>query len=97
MNKSNYKIITRPIITEKYTNMRHNQKTFAFEVNKKANKLDIKRAVEDIFDVDVIDVRVLNIKGKMRRLGRSMGKRPDIKKAIVKIKPDQDIKIYDGV
>ena len=95
--KSSYSIIQRPIITEKNTQLRYDQNTFVFEVHRKANKYAVKEAVEQIFDVDVIAVRMHNVKGKVKKLGRSTGKRPDWKKAVVKIKPDQDIKIYDGV
>ncbi len=70
---------------------------YLFEVDTRATKQLVKKVVEDIFDVDVEQVRIQNVLGKVKRLGRTLGKRPDWKKAIVRIKTGQEIHIYEGV
>jgi large subunit ribosomal protein L23 len=86
-----YKIIKRPIITEKTTNLKK-QNRYVFEVDINATKPQIKQAVEKLFNVDIVEVRTMIMKGKLRRYGRYEGYRPDWKKAIVKLKPGQTIK-----
>jgi large subunit ribosomal protein L23 len=86
-----YKIIKRPIITEKTTNLKKQNK-YVFEVNINATKSQIKQAVEKLFNVDVVDVRTMIMKGKLRRYGRYEGYKPDWKKAIVTLKSGQIIK-----
>jgi len=66
-------------------------------VQRGANRIEIKRAVERIFKVSVVDVRTIQVKGKIKRRGRILGKRKDIKKAIVKLGPKQRIDFFDGV
>ena len=90
-------IIKRPLITEKITAMRETQNRYGFEVDKRATKLEIKRAVESIFKVKVEEVTTMNIRGKVKRLGRSQGQRPDWKKAIVTLAKDQKIDIVEGI
>ncbi len=90
-------IIQSPLITEKVTNLRNFSNVYAFAVHAKANKIMIKAAVEELFKVNVLDVRVLNYLGKFKRVGRSLGKRPDWKKAIVKLKKDQVISAFEGM
>jgi large subunit ribosomal protein L23 len=90
-------IIKRPLITEKITAMRETQNRYGFEVDKRANKHEIKRAVESIFKVKVEEVTTMNIRGKVKRLGRSQGQRPDWKKAIVTLAKDQKIDIIEGI
>ncbi|MFY9113649.1 MAG: 50S ribosomal protein L23 [Dethiobacteria bacterium] len=83
--KSARDIIIRPLVTERTTDLMEENK-YTFIVNKKSNKIDIKRAVEEIFGVQVESVYTLNFKGKKRRLGRyPEGYRPGYKKAIVKL------------
>lgn len=77
-------IIIRPIITEK-SNAATTQGKYTFEVNKKATKIDIKRAVEKLFEVKVLDVTTMNVKGKPKRQGVHVGKTSNWKKAIVLI------------
>ncbi len=89
-----YKIIKRPIITEKTTRLKEENK-YVFEVDIKATKNDIKQAVEKLFNVDVEDVHTCIIKGKLRRYGRYEGYKSDWKKAIVKLKPGQTIKLLE--
>lgn len=77
-------IIIKPIITEK-SNMEMQAGKYTFEVNKKATKVDIKRAVEKLFNVKVLKVNTINVFGKEKRVGRNIGKTADWKKAIVSI------------
>jgi large subunit ribosomal protein L23 len=81
-------IIRRPLVTEKSTTLREEGKILAFEVDPNANKIEVKRAVEELFKVKVIDVRIFNVRGKMKRLGRWVGKRRDWRKAYVRLDKD---------
>jgi large subunit ribosomal protein L23 len=92
-----YKIIRRPLITEKSTIQKEMNNQLAFEVDRRANKIEIKKAVERIFKVQVEDVRTQNYQGKIKRLGRNMGRRRHWKKAIVTLKPGQKIEFFEGV
>ena len=94
MNK--YDIILRPIITEKSTLVKETGNQYVFEVLRSANKIEIRKAVEKLFKVKVIDVHVQNMEGKKKRLGRYAGKRSDWKKAIVKLSPKDKITIFEG-
>lgn len=83
---NSYQIIRRPIITEKSTILRESgQNLIAFVVDRRANKIEVKRAVEELFKVKVAEVRLLNIHGKVKRMGRYSGKRPDWRKAYVRL------------
>jgi len=75
-------VVRRALLTEKSTLMREHNK-YVFEVDRRAGKPEIKAAVEELFKVSVVDVRTANVQGKVKRLGRYAGKRPDWKKAIV--------------
>ncbi len=90
-------VIKRPLITEKLTNQRETLNRYGFEVDKRANKHDIKRAIETAFKVKVIDVATMNVRGKVKRYGRTQGPRPDWKKAIVTVAKDQKIEVIEGV
>ena len=79
-------IIRRPLVTEKSTILREEGNVIAFEVDPHANKIEVKRAVEELFKVKVDDVRIFNVRGKMKRLGRFVGKRRDWRKAYVRLK-----------
>ena len=92
-----YKIIRRPLITEKSTIQKEMNNQLAFEVDRRANKIEIKKAVERIFKVQVEDVRTQNYQGKIKRLGRNIGRRRHWKKAIVTLKPGQKIEFFEGV
>ena len=85
------KIILAPVISEKSTNSAENYQQYVFRVERKANKAQIRSAVQLMFEVEVHAVRTLNISGKKKRMGRSIGKRADWKKAYVKLKPGFDI------
>jgi large subunit ribosomal protein L23 len=92
-----YKIIRRPLITEKSTIHKEMNNQLAFEVDRRANKIEIKKAVERIFKVQVENVRTQNYQGKTTRLGRNIGRRRHWKKAIVTLKPGQKIEFFEGV
>jgi large subunit ribosomal protein L23 len=90
-------IIRRPLITEKSTVQRESINTLAFEVDARANKIEIQRAVETQFKVKVANVRVANCHGKVRRQGRFEGRRPDWKKAYVRLAPgEKTIDFFEG-
>jgi large subunit ribosomal protein L23 len=84
-------ILLAPVVSEKSTIAAEDSNQFVFKVKKVATKLEIKKAVELMFDVEVDSVKVLNVKGKVKRFGRSLGKRSDWKKAYVKLKSGHDI------
>jgi len=89
-----YKVILRPVITEKSTWLKENNREVCFEVDRRANKVEIKQAVEYLFKIKVESVRVLNKRGKMRRVGRNEGRRKDWKKAYVKLKEGEKMIEY---
>ena len=91
------KLIRRPLITEKATRLKETTNTICFEVDRSANKIEIRRAVEKLFGVKVVDVRVANRAGKWKRMGRFVGQRKDWKKAYVRLAPDQKIEFFEGV
>jgi large subunit ribosomal protein L23 len=90
-----YSVIVRPILTERSTTLKEKQNQYIFEVLPEATKPDIRHAVEEIFKVKVLSVRTMNVLGKFRRLGRSMGKKPDWKKAIVTLGEGQKIDLVE--
>lgn len=94
MIKNPYRIILRPIITEKSTLLKEKNREVCFEVNPKANKIEIKKAAEQLFKIKVERVRIQNMRGKMRRVGRSAGKKKDWKKAYVKLKEGEKMIEY---
>ena len=81
-------IIRRPLVTEKSTLLREEGNVLAFEVDPKANKIEVKKAVEELFKVKVVDVRIFNVRGKMKRLGRWIGPRRSWRKAYVRLDKD---------
>jgi large subunit ribosomal protein L23 len=89
-------IIMRPLITEK-AQIGTGLNKYAFEVDKRANKFQIKEAVEVAFNVSVREVNTLLMKGKRRRYGRALTKQPDWKKAIVTLAPGEKIELFEGV
>ncbi|MEQ1484025.1 50S ribosomal protein L23 [Methyloglobulus sp.] len=91
---SNYQLIDildAPIISEKSTIAAEKDNRFVFKVKKQATKIQVKKAVEAMFSVEVDSVHVLNVKGKKKRFGKTLGQRSDWKKAYVKLKPGHDI------
>ena len=92
-----YAIIAAPLITEKGTFVNETGNQVVFEVRPDANKLEIKRAVEQLFKVKVLKVRTTNILGKKRRVGKSIGRRPNWKKAYVTLGENQRIDFFEQV
>ncbi len=95
--KASRKIIHSPLVTEKSTDLRVKADKYVFKVDLKANKLEIKRAVEDVFKVKVEDVHTMVMHGKIKRMGRFEGKRPNWKKAIVRLKKGEKIEFFETV
>jgi len=91
-----YDIVVRPIITEKSSLLKDAGNQYVFEVQRDANKIEIKKAVEKLFKVKVVSVHISNMEGKKKRVGRFAGKKPDWKKAIVKLNPKDKITIFEG-
>lgn len=92
-----YQIVKKPLITEKGTKQKDQFNQIAFEVDRSANKILVKDAVESIFKVKVLSVSMMNVKGKERRLGRNVGKKADWKKAIVRLAPGENIEFFKGI
>jgi len=89
-------IIIRPVVTEKSMDLLAENK-YTFFVHPKANKTEIKNAIENIFSVKVEAVNTMNIKGKRKRMGRFQGYTPKRKKAVVTLKPGQKIHLFEGM
>lgn len=95
---SSHQVIMRPIVTEKTTHLKDASNIIAFEVAPRANKIEVKRAVEELFRVKVAEVRLFNVRGKMKRLGRNVGKRRDWRKAYVRLAPGEKApEFFEGV
>ncbi len=91
-----YAVLLRPIITEKSTVLTAQDK-YVFSVDPRANKAQIKEAVEIAFNVRVANVNTMNMKGKPRRFGRRVTKQPDWKKAVVTLVPGDTIELFEGI
>jgi large subunit ribosomal protein L23 len=89
-------VVRRPLITEKGTLAKETSNQLIFEVDRRANKIEIGRAVEELFKVKVLKVRTLNFDGKDKRVGRITGKRSDWKKAYVTLAPGQTVEFFEG-
>jgi large subunit ribosomal protein L23 len=93
-----YVVLKAPLITEKSTQLREGENLYCFEIAKNATKVDVRRAVEKIFGVKVEWVRTARVRGKVKRLGRNVGRRPDWKKAYVRLKEgEKPIEYFEGV
>lgn len=90
-------ILRRPVITEKSTIDREAQNIVTFDVDPRAGKIEIKAAVEQIFGVKVLGVRTLRVHGKRKRVGQKTGRRPDWKKARVRLAEGETIEFFEGV
>lgn len=95
--KDIYSIIKRPLFTEKGSYIKESENKILVEVSKDANKIEIKKAIEEIFNVKVKKVATINVSGKWKRFGRSLGKKPDRKKAIVTLKKGEKLDFIEGV
>ena len=92
-----YQVIKEPRITEKASLQKEGHNQVSFKVHKRANKIEIRKAVETLFKTKVVDVRTMNVRGKRRRMGRNVGKKPDWKKAVVRLAPGENIAIFEGM
>jgi large subunit ribosomal protein L23 len=90
-------VVLKPLLTEKGTRLKEEGNQYLFRVARTANKVEIKRAIEQLFKVTVLDVRTARVRGKLKRLGRFQGRRPDWKKAIATLKAGDSIELYEGV
>ena len=96
MNRTARDILIRPLMTEKHMKQKEEQNTVAFQVRPDANKVEIRTAVETVFNVKVAEVRTMNYEGKMKRMGRHQGRRPGWKKAVVTLAPGHTIELVEG-
>jgi len=94
--KANREIIIRPLVTEKISNLQETENKVAFVVDRSANKIEIRKAVENKFNVQVKKVATINMKGKMKRLGRFEGRRSNWKKAVVTLREGFTIDFFEG-
>ncbi|MGB4207517.1 MAG: 50S ribosomal protein L23 [Smithellaceae bacterium] len=92
-----YQVIKKILITEKSTIVREESNKYFFEVDRRANKVEIGKAVEKLFNVKVVDVRVMQVLGKKKRMGRLIGQKRSWKKAIVTLVAGSRIEIAEGV
>lgn len=97
MKRTVYEVIRRPLITEKGNLLRDEQNQFLFEVAFDVNKIEIRHAIEKAFGVRVLDVRTSIQRGKVKRVGRNVGRRPNWKRAIVTLHEDDHIELFEGV
>ena len=92
-----YQVLKRPLITEKGTRQKEQSNQMIFEVDRRANRVMVRNAVESIFKVKVLSVKLMNVKGKERRVGKNVGRRPDWKKAFVRLGPGENIEFFEGI
>lgn len=92
-----YQVIKEPHITEKASLLKEGSNQLSFKVHRRANKIEIRKAVETFFKAKVLEVRTMNMGGKRRRIGRSAGKKADWKKAIVRLAPGENIEFFEGM
>jgi large subunit ribosomal protein L23 len=95
--KDYHDIIVKPLLTEKSTLMRETLNKVSFEVRRDANKIEIKKAVEEVLKVKVEAVNVIRIEGKKKKLGRFEGKKNNWKKAIVTLKTGEKLTLFEGL
>ena len=91
-----YDVLKKPKLTEKTTLLKEELNQFVFEVDQKANKIQIKESVEKAFKVEVVKVRTMNVEGKKKRLGRHQGRKSNWKKALITLKEGQTIEYFEG-
>jgi large subunit ribosomal protein L23 len=96
MNRDSRQIVLRPLMTEKHVRQKEEQNVVAFQVRPDANKVEIRAAVEAVFNVKVSAVRTASFEGKLKRMGRFQGRRRDWKKALVKLAPGHKIDLVEG-
>ena len=91
-----FEVLRRPLITEKSTIMQDGHNKYAFEVDSRANKVQVKTAVEESFSVKVTGVNMLIVKGKRKRFGRKLVQKPSWKKAVVSLRAGDKIQLFEG-
>ena len=91
-----FEVLRRPLITEKSTILQDGQNKYAFEVDTRANKAQVRAAVEQSFSVKVTDVNMMTVRGKRKRFGRRLSQRPSWKKAVVSLRTGDKIQIFEG-
>ncbi len=96
MSRDPRQVILRPIMTEKSMRQKDERNVVTFMVRPDANKIEIRDAVERVFNVKVSDVRTMNYAGKLKRMGRHQGRRSDWKKAVVQLAPGHKIELVEG-
>ena len=96
MSRDAREIILRPIMTEKSMRQKEEHNVVTFRVRPDANKVEIRAAVEAVFNVKVAEVRTSAYEGKLKRMGRHQGRRPDWKKAVVQLQPGHKIELVEG-
>ena len=92
--KASHDLILAPVVSEKSYDLIENENTYTFEVDPRSNKEEIRDAIEEIFDVRVLRVNTMNRQGKRKRSGYTLGKRKDVKRAIVKIAEGDSIDVF---
>jgi large subunit ribosomal protein L23 len=90
-------VIIRPVVTERSTELQEDERTYTFIVSRDSNKAEIRHAIQKLWDVTVEGVRTANYRGKWRRVGRTIGRKPAYKKAIVKLAEGDTIDVYEGI
>lgn len=95
--KNLYTVMKKPLFTEKGNNLKETENKLLIEVSRDANKIDIKRAIEEIFKVKVEKVSTISRRGKWKKFGKSIGKRPDRKKAIITLKKGEKLDFIEGM
>ena len=91
-----FEVLRRPLITEKSTILQDGHNKYAFEVDSRANKVQVKTAVEESFSVKVTGVNMLTVKGKRKRFGRRLVQKPSWKKAVVSLRAGDKIQLFEG-
>jgi large subunit ribosomal protein L23 len=94
--KSIYTVLRKPLFTEKGSSLKEEHNKILVEVAKDANKLDIKKAIEDLFKVKVEKIATINTQGKWKRYGKFIGKKPSRKKAIITLKTGEKLEFIEG-
>lgn len=91
-----HRVLVQPLLTEKITGLREKTNTVGFLVHPEANRVQVKQAVETLLKVKVVKVNLMNVRGKVKRLGRFSGKRSDWKKAFVTLKEGEKLEMYES-
>lgn len=89
-------VLKSPLLTEKLDRMREEQLTYAFEIDRRASKYDVKAAIEQIFKVHVEDVRTMVVRGKKKRVGSGVGVQANWKKALIRLRDGEKLDIFEG-